>query len=236
MAKPVDEKDLEKHNQFVCSICTNLAWNAVSLQGCNHVFCDACIIRWFNTRNQKSTILPCPNCKQSTQLLHRQSLIENRLAYQTLRQISIHCLLHEKCSWTGSYDQFILHLTQCNYAPKITCNLCQQSIKQSDLKHHQENDCLAVVKACPYSEYGCTKLEMTIQEWKEHTKSDNVIVLNSHLQLLQEYIANHISTKKRKRRKTENLFNTRKKRQDRSAGFRPAVAALSQPDSSCAIC
>ena len=42
----------EVDGELLCSICTGILENPVEIEECEHMFCEGCIRRWMQERNQ----------------------------------------------------------------------------------------------------------------------------------------------------------------------------------------
>ena len=118
--------------EFTCSICLQIAKNAVNLSyGCDHVFCSACLAQHL-TRSQL-----CPVCRSDSNGLTRVCGIARRI----LNQAPVRCSnLHEGCDWTGQLGSLEEHLDKRCVEAMIKCKFDpDHTMKRKHQDKHHAN-------------------------------------------------------------------------------------------------
>jgi len=123
-------------DEFVCAICTDILENPVEISGCEHHFCDSCIRRWIQNREE----CPIDGARAVEAGLGRPSrFFRNKLAEVRLR-----------CPFSGTeitHEGFNRHTTNCRMNPDalMECNFCQTKHRINEEGTHQQS-CLPFLR------------------------------------------------------------------------------------------
>lgn len=108
-----------------CSICYNLMWDPVEIEGCHHTFCKCCIIKYLEKKDE------CPTCREIG-VKFNVSVAIRRLC----QEYKIKCF-NEGCKETPTYSNLKDHLEKCAFKKYICPNKgCNYKGIRSDIKNH----------------------------------------------------------------------------------------------------
>lgn len=134
------DKDLFTENvssDFVCSICLDVFEDPVSLEGCEHVFCRACIAPVVRSYDRRS----CPNCNRSITGSLRPP---HRLVLNIWNQLVMKCKYADAgCRAQVKIENLAHHASRCDFNPlnNVSCDDC--GIKGAAMNGHS---CVTVLK------------------------------------------------------------------------------------------
>jgi len=113
---------MEMEDAFICSICLEVANNAVETSCCHHVFCETCLSRMLGRE--------CPQCRATFQVL------VSHIARRIIGNMPVACI-YKKCGQTLTRSTAKDHERLCKYriyiCPAVGCSF--QSEKQGYIKH-----------------------------------------------------------------------------------------------------
>ena len=121
---------------LLCSICSQLLYDAIVLPICEHMFCRECIEEWVKTKKQgavKTFEVSCPDCRKPFTLCDFGEPV--RIVQNLLRDITFKCP-NDGCLLILSYTNYYNHLAHCELA-RSNCNDCMESILSCELVKHQ---------------------------------------------------------------------------------------------------
>jgi len=130
--------------EFDCPICLEILKNPFAIECCRHHFCNSCINRVKQTKNE------CPLCKTRP----IKGVLDKQFK-QSINGASVYCSLRSAgCKWTGRYDALSNHLSEgqqngpCKHVP-LNCphQKCGIRLARSQIKNH--------VKNCKYRPFTC---------------------------------------------------------------------------------
>ena len=114
---------------YICSICTEVAREAVILRNCEHLFCKQCITQWIERVDGSKD---CPDCREGP--LTGDDLIRPpRVFRQMFNELEVKCSV-EGCTVVCELEKYDEHRKHC---PKTPCNLgCGAFLLKEDLPNH----------------------------------------------------------------------------------------------------
>ena len=140
------EKPPEKF-QSDCPICFHYLWEPYQVTCCGYSFCQACIEKVNGC---------CPKCETE-----EYNVLPNKGLKRSLYKYEVNCChQNEGCPWTGALGDLEGHLTLnssqepeqevCQFV-KVKCsNNCSELILRSELKVHENEQCLNRPFSCEY--------------------------------------------------------------------------------------
>ena len=160
--------DSDKIASHICSICRDVARDAVETICCGHIFCQWCLSKWF----VNNVVPSCPCCRQIQATTVVQPSHWHRRFVSSLK---VSC--PKKCAWTGELKDLvqheevncpltlclcrfcsskflrpdiIAHETECVRRP-VACSQCHQTVLFDALADHIRDDCAETLLPCPNS-------------------------------------------------------------------------------------
>lgn len=133
--------------EFICKLCSQVLLNPVT-SGCDHVFCQTCIVR---TMKSRVTRHECPSCSANLTLSMKDTGVEFKLK---LLNLIVEC--SHKCGAKFVLAELPDHMEICPDAP-VDCDFrtkgCKRTIKRCDKRKHQDECDYRPVEceACGYS-------------------------------------------------------------------------------------
>ena len=92
--------------QYKCSICMKVLRDARLVDCCGQHYCDSCLGKWINSKNEKT----CPNCRKKD----FQSIL-NKERIREIRELHVRCSNSKKgCEWEGEMKALKEHLGSDN--------------------------------------------------------------------------------------------------------------------------
>ncbi|XP_065887524.1 TNF receptor-associated factor 5-like [Dysidea avara] len=130
--------------EFDCPICLEILKNPFAIECCHHYFCNACINRVKQTKNE------CPLCKAQP----IKGVLDKQFK-QAINEATVYCSLRSAgCKWTGRYDALKNHLSrgqqngQCIHV-MVNCphKKCDMTLPRHQIKNH--------AKGCKFRPFSC---------------------------------------------------------------------------------
>ncbi|XP_052820437.1 E3 ubiquitin-protein ligase PDZRN3-like [Mya arenaria] len=139
LGKELFEGPLE--DDFLCGLCGQVLLNPVTA-GCQHVFCQQCVIRKMKSRVTKPV---CPVCSLNLSLDMKDTTVEFKLK---LLNLNVRC--NHKCGESFVLAELPDHIEACPNAP-VECDFkgrgCKRTIKRCDKRKHSDE--------CDFREVEC---------------------------------------------------------------------------------
>ena len=152
---PTNEAILRDLSDFVCSICSFLAWQPVQT-ACDHVFCAECLKQWIqrplqgqsapaamqSNAGSNAAAIASAVCPMDRLPLAPHSLrplkASNPLAYKILGRVEIGCPRHKHqgCSWRGEYSSGEDHIDKWCEFGLAPCVHCETHMQRRHLAQH----------------------------------------------------------------------------------------------------
>lgn len=143
-------------NEYLCPICTFVAFKPLQMSCCGRIVCKGCLDRHRVIADNPS----CPVCRYSV----IKSFRDTR-ANRYIMQLEVYCTYKGSgCNWGGKLRELEGHLAECPRC-EVYCTLChdKQFMVRAQLEDHAKT-CPMRQEHCPH----CSKLLMCTN-MKEHT-------------------------------------------------------------------
>ena len=105
----------------------------IAVDGCGHIFCEACIVRWQNDCGNN-----CPSC--STPFDDSDITAMKNLKLQVLELDSVCDNRNKGCTWSGKYAFASDHHQECEHTERLRCFFwmygCTYVGPSQELDHH----------------------------------------------------------------------------------------------------
>lgn len=137
----------EMHEQFVCTVCFEVAVDPVVVNGCEHIFCHQCI--------KADGLIKCPTCQERFKE-PRWERIKGGLR-RCYFALEIKCL-NTSCRQVLDVRTFADHDENCN----VTFQLCPDCGYKSRRSQNNVHSCIKVLK-----EFYETKLDQVKNELEQ---------------------------------------------------------------------
>ena len=134
----VEKADAAKYQ---CAICLNLCQNAVE-SGCSngHVFCNSCLMMWFDTSNNRR----CPADRQQSNQVTKSAFVDRQIRQSKIKWLhsnhnnssNDNGNSSQYCKWEGCVSEIESHLlNDCLFA-KLKCDYCSKKFTKHQLSSH----------------------------------------------------------------------------------------------------
>ena len=112
-----------------CSICMEV-FNTPSRLDCGHTFCKDCSLKWY--RSSKT----CPTCRKR---ISKKYISIDLIAVYAINDLQVICM-HKGCNWSGIFEQYPIHDTQCLFHPSRIEESISSKIPQQVFDDYQDID------------------------------------------------------------------------------------------------
>ena len=139
-------------NAAICSICQALPRHPASLPGCGHLFCDTCLKKYIDERDQGHSfgnLIPCPICRHK---FHPYGAMT--FGYFQFWSQNLYRSIHLKCPYGCGFESDAMEVDkhQVFTCPKrrIKCpnEGCQIMMKACDMEERHLKDCPQQLMFC----------------------------------------------------------------------------------------
>jgi hypothetical protein len=131
-----DRKEEEEKRELTCEICRGLLNKPLRFSACNHHFCQACLNRWFESREENDFI--CPFDRTESWLMNGEEWRTTKIR----EGIKFTCREKEfGCPEELPMNEILRHQLTCKYKVVICPRGCEELRCKKDLYKHLAGDC-----------------------------------------------------------------------------------------------